>query len=129
MKGMEARVLGVGLRAGADGGAPAAEEALAGALSLPAWGHLLDRYGNKSVMTFSLLLWQAQNFLWCFLTPDNRNLLYGMWIFGGATSAGFIPDGEVLGLQRNEFQQQGELPEVRAEAQPDVRRHARRVRG
>lgn len=63
---------------------------LSGALSLPAWGHLLDRYGNKSVMTFSLILWQTQNFLWYFLTPENRNLLYAMWIWGGATSAGFI---------------------------------------
>ena len=63
---------------------------LSGALSLPAWGHLLDRYGNKSVMTFSLILWQVQNFLWCFLTPENRNILYAMWIWGGATSAGFI---------------------------------------
>ena len=63
---------------------------LAGALSLPAWGHLLDRYGNKSVMTFSLLLWQAQNFIWCILTPQNRDLLYAMWIWGGATSAGFV---------------------------------------
>lgn len=63
---------------------------LSGALSLPAWGHLLDRYGNKSVMTFSLILWQGQNFLWCFLTPENRHLLYAMWIWGGATGAGFI---------------------------------------
>lgn len=63
---------------------------LSGALSLPAWGHLLDRYGNKSVMTFSLILWQVQNFAWCFLTPQNRDLLYGMWIWGGATGAGFI---------------------------------------
>ncbi len=63
---------------------------LSGALSLPAWGHLLDRYGNKSVMTFSLILWQVQNFLWCFLTVENRNILYAMWIWGGATSAGFI---------------------------------------
>jgi MFS family permease len=63
---------------------------LSGALSLPAWGYLLDRYGNKSVMTFSLLLWQASNFLWCFLAPENRNILYAMWIWGGATSAGFI---------------------------------------
>ena len=63
---------------------------LSGALSLPAWGHLLDRYGNKSVMTFSLILWQGQSFLWCILTPENRNLLYPMWIWGGATSAGFI---------------------------------------
>jgi MFS family permease len=63
---------------------------LSGALSLPAWGHLLDRYGNKSVMTFSLILWQVQNFLWCFLTPENRNILYAMWIWGGATGAGFV---------------------------------------
>jgi MFS family permease len=63
---------------------------LSGAFSLPAWGHLLDRYGNKSVMAFSLILWQGQNFIWCFLTPDNRNVLYAMWIWGGATGAGFI---------------------------------------
>lgn len=63
---------------------------LSGALSLPAWGHLLDRYGNKSVMTFSLILWQAQSFTWCFLTPQNRDILYAMWIWGGATSAGFV---------------------------------------
>jgi MFS family permease len=63
---------------------------LSGALSLPAWGLLLDRYGNKSVMTFSLFLWQGQNFLWCFITPDNRSVLYAMWIWGGATGAGFI---------------------------------------
>ena len=63
---------------------------LSGAFSLPVWGHLLDRYGNKSVMAFSLILWQGQNFLWCFLTVENRNLLYAMWISGGATGAGFI---------------------------------------
>lgn len=63
---------------------------LSGALSLPAWGLLLDRYGNKSVMTFSLILWQVQNFIWCFLVPENSTLLYGMWLWGGATSAGFV---------------------------------------
>ncbi len=63
---------------------------LSGALSFPAWGRMLDRFGNKSVMTVSLILWQVQNFLWCFLTPENRHLLFGMWLFGGAVSAGFI---------------------------------------
>ncbi|MDP3071975.1 MAG: MFS transporter [Opitutaceae bacterium] len=63
---------------------------LSGALSMPAWGALLDRFGNKSVMTLSLLVWQAQNFLWCILTPENRLMLYPMWLFGGAVSAGFI---------------------------------------
>ncbi len=63
---------------------------LSGALSFPAWGRMLDRFGNKSVMTVSLILWQVQNFLWCFLTPENRHMLFGMWLFGGAVSAGFI---------------------------------------
>ena len=64
--------------------------ALGGALSLPAWGSLLDRYGNKSVMAVSLLLWQVQNFAWCFLTPESRDLTYAMWFWGGMTSAGFV---------------------------------------
>jgi MFS family permease len=63
---------------------------LTGALSLPVWGRLLDRFGNKSIMVISLAAWQAQNFLWCILTPANRALLYPMWMFGGAASAGFI---------------------------------------
>lgn len=63
---------------------------LGGVLSLPAWGPLLDRYGNKSVMTVSLILWQVPNFIWCFIGPQNSTLLYGMWIWGGATSAGFV---------------------------------------
>jgi MFS family permease len=63
---------------------------LGGVLSLPAWGRLLDRYGNKPVMTVSLILWQVQNFLWCFVTPENRGLLYAMWLWAGITSAGFV---------------------------------------
>jgi len=60
------------------------------ALTLPGWGRLLDRFGNKAVMTVSLALWQAGNLGWCFLTPDNANGLYLIWICGGATSAGFF---------------------------------------
>jgi len=63
---------------------------LGGVLSLPAWGLLIDRHGNKSVMVFSLVLWQLQNFLWCILEPHNRWLLYPMWTFGGIASAGFL---------------------------------------
>lgn len=73
--------------------------AFGGALSMPAWGSLLDRYGNKSVMTFSLVVWQVQNFLWCFLTPENRWLLYGMWLWGGVTSAGFVLGQFTLALK------------------------------
>ena len=60
------------------------------ALSMPAWGALLDRYGNKGVMVVSLVLWQAQNFAWSFLTPDTSVWLYAMWFWGGLTNAGFF---------------------------------------
>ena len=63
---------------------------LGGALSLPAWGRLLDRFGNKSVMTFSLILWQTQYLAWCFITPENNGWLYVMWLWAGMTSAGFV---------------------------------------
>ena len=64
--------------------------ALGGIVSLPVWGGLLDRYGNKACMAVALGLWQAQNFLWCIITPANSSILYGMWFWGGALSAGFI---------------------------------------
>ncbi len=64
--------------------------ALGGMLSLPVWGQLLDRYGNKAVMAIALGLWQLQNFFWCILTPSNSALLYGMWLIGGSWSAGFV---------------------------------------
>jgi MFS family permease len=64
--------------------------ALGGIVSLPVWGGLLDRYGNKACMAVALGLWQVQNFLWCFITPANSVILYGMWFWGGALSAGFI---------------------------------------
>lgn len=60
------------------------------ALSMPAWGTLLDRYGNKGVMVVSLTLWQTQNLAWCFLTPQNSYWLYAMWTWGGLTNAGFF---------------------------------------
>jgi MFS family permease len=60
------------------------------ALSMPAWGQLLDRFGNKSVMTVSLVLWQLSNIFWCFVTPANRDWLYPLWFFGGLTNAGFF---------------------------------------
>jgi MFS family permease len=64
--------------------------ACGGMISLPVWGGLLDRYGNKACMAVALWLWQAQNFLWCIITPANSAILYGMWFWGGALSAGFI---------------------------------------
>ncbi len=72
--------------------------ALGGALSLPAWGRLLDRYGNRPVMAVSLLVWQLVNTLWCFLTPTSHTMIYVIWALGGMTSMGAIASaGFVLG--------------------------------
>jgi MFS family permease len=72
--------------------------ALGGAISLPAWGRLLDRYGNRPVMVVSLLVWQVVNVLWCFLTPKSHTMVYVIWALGGMTSMGAIASaGFVLG--------------------------------
>ena len=73
-----------------DVGVVTALSQIGGAFSLPAWGRLLDRYGNKPVMVVSLVLWQLSMFLWCIVTPGNRMMLYALWTWSGATSAGFV---------------------------------------
>lgn len=64
--------------------------ACGGMISLPVWGGLLDRYGNKACMAVALGLWQLPNYLWCILTPANGAILYGMWFLAGCVSAGFV---------------------------------------
>lgn len=72
--------------------------AIGGALALPAWGKLLDRFGNRPVMAVSLLSWQLVNVLWCFLTPDTQPMVYLIWALGGMTSLGAVASaGFVLG--------------------------------
>ncbi len=72
--------------------------ALGGAIALPGWGRLLDRYGNKPVMVVSLLVWQVVNLLWCLLTPSSHTIVYLIWALGGMTSMGAIASsGFVLG--------------------------------
>ncbi len=72
--------------------------ALGGALALPAWGRLLDRFGNRPVMAVSLFVWQGVNLLWCLLTPHSSTMVYIIWALGGMTSMGAIASsGFVLG--------------------------------
>ncbi len=80
-------------------GAVTALSQVGGACSLPAWGLLLDRHGNKPVMVLSLVLWQLSMFLWCIVTPENRLLLYALWTWIGATSAGFVLGLFMIGLR------------------------------
>jgi MFS family permease len=62
---------------------------LSAAVTMPTWGRLLDRYGNKPVMAAAILLWPAQYLLWLFLDRGNIWLLYGLWVWNGFTWAGF----------------------------------------
>lgn len=62
---------------------------LAAAVAFPAWGRLLDRFGNIPVMIVALVLWQLSNFLWFFLGPDNLWLLWLIQATGGLFSAGY----------------------------------------
>jgi len=63
---------------------------LSGALTLPLWGKVIDRHGCIPVMTISMILWQAQNYLWCFLNPGLSWLLYPMWIWGGMVGNAYM---------------------------------------
>lgn len=62
---------------------------LGAAVSFPAWGRLLDRFGNIPVMVVALALWQLFNLIWCFVTPSNTWLLYIVATTGGLFSAGY----------------------------------------
>ncbi|MFZ9682569.1 MAG: MFS transporter, partial [Cephaloticoccus sp.] len=62
---------------------------LGAAVSFPAWGRLLDRFGNIPVMVVALALWQLFNVIWCFVTPANAWLLYVVAMTGGLFSAGY----------------------------------------
>lgn len=63
---------------------------LASAFTMPVWGRLCDRYGCRPVIIVTGILWMLQNYLWVFLTPSLTWLLYPMWTWGGALSAGVI---------------------------------------
>jgi len=59
------------------------------AASFPAWGRLLDRYGNIPVMIVSLGIWQLFALLWCAVDRTSLWLLYVAVPAGGMFSAGY----------------------------------------
>ncbi len=62
---------------------------LGAAVSFPAWGRLLDKFGNIPVMVVALALWQLFNLIWCFVDTGNLWLLYVVATTGGLFSAGY----------------------------------------
>lgn len=63
---------------------------LAGALSLPAWGQLLDRHGNRPVLIVLLFPWMTTGLLWAVVEPHNTWVLYLVFAAGGTFGAGFL---------------------------------------
>lgn len=63
---------------------------LTGAISLPAWGQLLDRFGNRPVMLFVLFPWMIIGSLWAAVDQDKFWLLYVIFASGGLFGAGFV---------------------------------------
>lgn len=62
---------------------------LFGALTMPLWGRLSDRYGCKSIIIIGLGLWASINLFWWTLTPLRIWPLYLMWMVAGIGGAGF----------------------------------------
>ena len=62
---------------------------LGAAISFPAWGRMLDRFGNVPVMIVSLVTWQLFNGLYVLVSPNSTWLLYVINAAGGIFSAGY----------------------------------------
>ncbi len=69
---------------------PLALSLLFGALALPAWGKLLDRYGARPVLFNAVGLWALIGLPWSIVTKDTQWLLYVVWAFTGAVNAGIV---------------------------------------
>lgn len=63
---------------------------LTGAISLPAWGRLLDRYGSRPVMIVTLVLWMVPSFAWFFVAEGRYHFLFVLFATGGIFGAGFL---------------------------------------
>jgi MFS family permease len=61
-----------------------------GAVAMPAWGKMLDRFGNRPVMLFCLSAWMVPGYCWLLVTPERTWPLFPMFAWGGFISAGFI---------------------------------------
>ncbi|MDQ8185911.1 MFS transporter [Pelagicoccus sp. SDUM812002] len=61
-----------------------------GALMMPFWGRVCDKYGCRISLMGSLTAWMGAGYLHQFATPDNVGILYLIWGIGGVSGSGFL---------------------------------------
>ncbi len=69
---------------------PLALALLFGALALPAWGRLIERFGARPVLLVAVPLWALASLPWIFITRETQWLLYLVWALTGAINAGIV---------------------------------------
>jgi len=63
---------------------------LFGALALPAWGRLIERFGARPVLLVAVPFWAIAGLPWVFVTRETHWLLYVVWALVGAINAGIV---------------------------------------
>lgn len=63
---------------------------VSGILFYRIWGQVIDRHGSLPTLILSLVLWKIGDFGWLAITPETRYWLFAVWIWGGATAAGYL---------------------------------------
>ncbi|EDY85144.1 transporter, major facilitator family [Verrucomicrobiia bacterium DG1235] len=61
-----------------------------GALSMPLWGRICDKYGCRPSLLIALGVWMGIGYGYFFATPERLWVLYVIWGIGGTAGAGFL---------------------------------------
>lgn len=69
---------------------PLAFSLLFGALALPAWGRLIERFGARPVLLVAIPLWAAASLPWTGVTRETSWLLFVVWALTGAINGGIV---------------------------------------
>ncbi|MBD5778711.1 MFS transporter [Pelagicoccus sp. NFK12] len=61
-----------------------------GALMMPFWGRVCDKYGCRISLMVALSVWMGTGYLHQFARPDEVGILYLIWGIGGVAGSGFL---------------------------------------
>lgn len=63
---------------------------ITGALTMPQWGKLMDKYGCRSTLALALIAWMLNGYFFTFATPESIWVAYTLFATGGVFGAGFL---------------------------------------